>query len=68
MNPMEPSPSAWVVVVVRAWRDHGRLVVRLLTTQPGTDGKPVQTVVGSVEDACEALRKQLHTFGDSDAD
>jgi len=28
---MEPAPSAWVVVVVRAWHDPGHPVVRLLT-------------------------------------
>jgi hypothetical protein len=65
---MEPSPPAWIVVVVRAWRDHGHLIVRLLMTQPGTDGKTSQTVVGSVEDACEALRQQLQTVVHGDAD
>jgi hypothetical protein len=65
---MEPTPSAWIVVVVRAWRDHGRLIVRLLVTEPGADGRTTQTVVGSVEDACEALRRQLQTVADGDAD
>jgi hypothetical protein len=67
MSPMEPTTSAWVVVVVRAWRDHGHLVVRLLMTRPGTNGTPRQTVVGSVEEACEALRQQLETVIDSGA-
>ena len=53
---------------MRAWRDHGRLIVRLLVTEPGADGRTTQTVVGSVEDACEALRRQLQTVADGDAD
>jgi hypothetical protein len=61
---MEPPPSAWMIVIVRAWCDHGRLVVRLLMTHPGTDGKSTQTVVGSVEEACETLRQQLRTVAD----
>ena len=64
---MEPTPSAWVVVVVRAWRGHGRLIVRLLVTWPGTDGRTTQTVVGSVEEACETLRRQLQAIADGDA-
>jgi hypothetical protein len=64
---MEPTPSAWIVVVVRAWRDHDRLTVRLLMTEPGTDGRTMQAVVGSVEDACEALRQQLQKVADADA-
>jgi hypothetical protein len=55
-----------MVVVVRAWRDHGRLIVRLLITRPGTDGRAMQTVVGSVEEACEALRQQLQAVSDGD--
>jgi hypothetical protein len=66
-EPMEPTASRWVVVVVRAWCDQGRLVVRLLTTQPGTGQNAVQTVVGSVEEACEALRQQLQIVADKDA-
>jgi hypothetical protein len=64
---MEPTPAAWMVIVVRAWCDHGRLIARLLMTQPGTDGRTMQTVVGSVEEACEALRQQLQTVADGDA-
>jgi hypothetical protein len=66
MDYMEPGPSAWMVVVVRAWCDHGRLIVRLLMTQPGGDERTMQTVVGSVDEACEALRQQLQMIVDGD--
>jgi hypothetical protein len=56
------------VVVVRAWREGARVVVRLLASDPGGSSQPDERVVGSVDDACKTLRVFLQDLGESSSD
>lgn len=54
-------PTASMVVVIRAWRQSGRLVIRLMASAPGGEMK-THRVVTDIEQACRVLSDLLQAL------
>jgi hypothetical protein len=50
------------IVLLRAWLQNGGVVVRILYSEPGLHHHPHEQVVGTVSEACEAVRALLEAL------
>jgi hypothetical protein len=57
--------SSWCVLIVRAWRDHDGLKIRLLCNSQVGHATAVET---SIQAACERVAAFLAPVGEPDAD
>ncbi|MBF0686384.1 MAG: hypothetical protein IR158_01270 [Cellulomonas sp.] len=55
----QPAPRTAMVVVVRAWSQHGTIAARLVLDPEGGPRRTRSVVVGSLDDLCAALAREL---------